>query len=108
MSTRDLPLWRRQAERGSPVLMRAIARFARLFGRRAAGSLLPPICLYFIAASPAARRASRRYLARALGRAPRFADVYRHFHAFATTLLDRVFWRTEGVAGYDIGFDGVD
>jgi predicted LPLAT superfamily acyltransferase len=108
MSTHDLPLWRRQAERGSPVLMRAIARFARLFGRRAAGALLPPICLYFIAASPVARLASRDYLARALGRTPRFADVYRHFHAFATTLLDRVFWRTEGVAGYDIIFEGVD
>lgn len=108
MSARELPLWRRQAERGSPVLMRGIARFARLFGRRAAGALLPPICLYFVAASPAARRASRHYLARALGRAPRFVDVYRHFHAFATTLLDRVFWRSAGIAGYDIAFEGVD
>jgi len=52
---------------------------------------LPFIALYFFAAAPAARRASRSYLARALGRSATSMDVLRHFHAFASTVHDRVF-----------------
>jgi predicted LPLAT superfamily acyltransferase len=107
MNPRDLPLWRRAPERGSLTLMRTLAAFARLFGRRAAGAWLMPICAYFVVCSPRARRASRDYQARVRGAAG-LGDVFRHFRAFATTLLDRVFWRTEGLDRYAIGLDGVD
>jgi predicted LPLAT superfamily acyltransferase len=85
------PAWTRQPERGSVLLMRLIAWIGLRLGRPAARALLPPICLYFLALAPAARRASRDYLRRALGRAPRWRELYRHFHTFATTILDRVF-----------------
>ena len=70
--------------------MRAFAWIALKAGRTVARALLYPICLYFVL-SPAARAASNKYLGRVLGRAPRFADNFRHYHAFAATLLDRVF-----------------
>jgi len=38
-----------------------------------------------------AKAASRAYLRRALGREPKFADLFRHFHSFASTIHDRVF-----------------
>lgn len=83
--------WTRQPERGSVLLMRLIAWIGLRLGRRAARALLPPICLYFLLAAPAPRRASRAYLRRVLGRAPRWREQYQHFHTFAATTLDRVF-----------------
>ena len=71
MTRKRAPLWRRQAERGSLALMRALTRFALLFGRGAARAFLPLICVYFIVFSGPARRASRDYLARVLRAARR-------------------------------------
>jgi predicted LPLAT superfamily acyltransferase len=94
------PLWRTQRERGSLLLMAALARVALTCGRGVARMFLPPIVLYFIATGAAARRASRRYLGRVLGRPARLPDVARHYHAFATTILDRVFWLAGRVDAY--------
>jgi predicted LPLAT superfamily acyltransferase len=83
--------WRNAPERShrlALVLMRAVALG---LGRRAARALLPAIAAYYLAFTPRARRASRDYLARALGRAPRLADLYRHFFTFAASVLDRVY-----------------
>lgn len=83
--------WLRQRERGSVFAMRLIAGIALHIGRGPARALLYPICLYFVLASPSARRASRRYLARVFARAPRWREVFRHHFYFAATLLDRVY-----------------
>ena len=85
------PAWMDRAERGGLGLTRLYAALARKLGRPPARVLLYPICLYFVAFAPAARRASRQYLRYALGREPRLNEVFRHFHTFASTLLDRVF-----------------
>ncbi len=53
--------------------------------------LLVPISAYFLATAPRARRASREFLTRALGRRATLRDCLRHLFVFATTLLDRVF-----------------
>lgn len=108
MSVRSTPLWRQQAERGSPLLMRALTRFALRFGRGAARAFLPPICAYFIVFSGPARRASRDYLARALGRPSRLSDIYRHYMCFATTILDRVFWFSGRVDDYALDMHGAE
>jgi predicted LPLAT superfamily acyltransferase len=42
----------------------------------------------------AARRGSRRFLRRALGREPNWRDGFRHIHCFAATILDRVYFLT--------------
>ncbi len=83
--------WAHRRERGSLLALRFMAFVAVTLGRPVARWLLPPISLYFLLAVPAARRHSARYLARALGRKPRWVDLYRHVHSFASVVLDRVY-----------------
>jgi len=82
--------WLEQRERGTLGALRLIASITNGVGYRAGRALLYPISLYFLVFSMRSRAASRAFLARALGRAPRWRDVFRHYHTFASTLLDRV------------------
>ena len=107
MSTPASPLWLGQKERGSAFLMATITRIA-LRMRPAAAALLYPICAYFLLFSGPARRASVGYLARVLGRTPRWREVFRHYHVFATTILDRVFLYAERMDGFRFELSGID
>lgn len=98
--------WRTEPERSNLATMRFIVWVALSFGRGAARSLLPLICIYFIAFAGNARRASRRYLGRVFGRPARWIEVYRHFHCFASTILDRVFLLNGREAQFDIEVSG--
>jgi predicted LPLAT superfamily acyltransferase len=84
--------WTQKKERGSFFLIRLIVWIATSVSRRVARLLLYPITLYFVAVVGDSRRASANYLARVLGRKPRWIEIFRHFHCFASTLLDRVFF----------------
>ncbi|MFZ3324225.1 MAG: acyl-CoA synthetase [Usitatibacter sp.] len=83
--------WRNRSERGSTSMKRAIIWLALNVGRSFCRVLLVPISAYFLATAPRARRASREFLTRALGRRATWRDTFRHLFVFATTLLDRVF-----------------
>lgn len=83
--------WRDRPERGSVSLKRLIIWLALHVGRPFCRVLLVPISAYFLATAPGARRASREFLTRALGRRSTWRDTFRHLFVFATTLLDRVF-----------------
>ena len=87
----DAAHWSRAPERSNALALKIITWIALHLGRRVARLLLHPITLYFLLFAPTARRHSKRYLRRALGRAPRVTDGYRHVFAFAATILDRVF-----------------
>ncbi|MBA2351649.1 MAG: acyl-CoA synthetase [Burkholderiales bacterium] len=84
-------VWLNRPERGSSIAMRLITWMTLRFGRPVTRLLLHPLCWYFILFSPYARRASRRYLDRALGRRARITDVFKHYHAFASCLQDRIY-----------------
>jgi predicted LPLAT superfamily acyltransferase len=71
--------------------MRFYAWLSLTLGRTAARLLLYPISAYFLVFSVRARAASRKYLRKVLGREPGMADLFRHYHTFAATILDRVF-----------------
>jgi predicted LPLAT superfamily acyltransferase len=86
--------WLGAAQRGSPALIRFIVWVALRVGRPVARTMLYPIVAYFVVFSIRPRRASRAYLARVLGRSPGIRDVFRHYHTFAATLLDRVYFLT--------------
>ena len=86
------PAWAHRRERGSLLALRFMAWVAVTLGRPVARWLLHPITLYFLLFGVSARRHSARYLARALGRPATRRDQYRHFHAFASTVLDRVYF----------------
>jgi predicted LPLAT superfamily acyltransferase len=83
--------WRDLSERGSQNSKRLIIWLALHVGRSFCRALLVPISAYFLATAPSARRASRQFLTRALGRRVTLRDSFRHLFIFATTLLDRVF-----------------
>ncbi len=100
--------WIERKERGSPFLIRLIARITLGLGRPAGRLLLYPITAYFLLFLPAARRASRAYLARVLGRPARLRDLFRHIHTFAATILDRVYFLTGRQDRFDIELNGVE
>lgn len=83
--------WARQPERSHTSLLRLMTWISLRLGRAPARLVLRGVSLYFLLLTPAARAASRAYLRRALGREPRQADLFRHFHSFASTIHDRIF-----------------
>jgi len=85
--------------------MRALVWLTLAFGRRAGRVFLHPIAAYFALFSRGTRRASAGYLRRVLGRPPRLAEVMRHFHAYASTLHDRVYLRTGRYGYFDVKVD---
>lgn len=72
-------------------MLRLLVRSALLLGRPLMRVALWPVAAYFWLSHPSARLASRRFLARALGREPRAFEVLRHFHTFASVSVDRVY-----------------
>jgi predicted LPLAT superfamily acyltransferase len=83
--------WTREPERGNATLLRMMAFVALRLGRPLARCILYFIAGYFFLFAPAARRSSRQYLRRALGRAPSARDRFRQLFAFAATILDRFY-----------------
>jgi predicted LPLAT superfamily acyltransferase len=81
---------------------------AQVLGRPAARILLYPICLYFFAGSRSARRAIGRFRERALGRPAGWLELFRHYHAFASTILDRVYFLTARFDLFDIQLHGLE
>ena len=83
--------WLRQPERGSYLAIRLMTWIAARLGRRISRVLLYPISAYFLLFSGVSRRASQDYLRRVHARAASWLDVFRHYHYFAATLLDRTY-----------------
>lgn len=101
------PAWRGQRERGSRSAMALLAWVTLTLGRAFGRLFLPPIALYFVVFAPRARAASAAYLARILGRPARFGEIYRHFHAFAAAIHDRVLLLAGREDVFDVSLSGV-
>lgn len=99
--------WRRHGERGTLFSMRLIRALALCMGRRATRVLLYPITLYYLCTAGTQRRASRAYLRRVLGRSANWLEVARHFHCFAATILDRVYFLAGHLDQFDLRFTGL-
>ncbi len=100
------PAWAQRRERGSLLALRFMAWVAVTLGRPVARWLLHPITLYFLLFAHAPRRHSKRYLGRALGRPATWRDQYRHFHSFASTVLDRVYFVRGQLHAFEITLRG--
>lgn len=100
--------WREQPERGTRWALRAIRWIALHVGRRPARLLLYPIAAYFLLTAGEGRRASRDYLGRLRGRPASLWAVFRHFHCFAATILDRVFLLVGRHDLFDIRVHGIE
>jgi predicted LPLAT superfamily acyltransferase len=98
--------WSQTRERSNRFALRFISWVAVHGGRGAARVLLWPITAYFLLFARPARRHSHRYLTRALGRTATWRDQWRHFHHFASTVLDRVYFLREMTHCFDLRVDG--
>jgi predicted LPLAT superfamily acyltransferase len=83
--------WSGLPERGTLALLRLFAWIATRMGRWAGRLLLYPITSYFVVTACAARRASYQYLKQLRSNSAHWWHVFRHFHCFAATILDRVY-----------------
>src|SRR6266511_1575401 len=83
--------WTALPERGTPTSLRLLAWIGIHIGRWAARLLLYPITFYFVITARAVRRTSYEYLKRVRGYPAHWWHVFRHFHCFAATILDRLY-----------------
>lgn len=100
------PTWTDARERSNRFALWLIAWIAVHLGRRVARLVLHPVSLYFVLFSPTARRHSKRYLGRVLGRKPSIVDGYRHVHAFASCALDRIWFVQNRMDVFDLNIQG--
>jgi predicted LPLAT superfamily acyltransferase len=98
--------WTQRPEGGGRRALWLIRTVARIGGRGPARWLLLPITAYFLVVRGPERRASRDYLGRIHGRPARLFEVARHIHAFAATILDRVFLLGGELERFDIRVEG--
>jgi len=77
-------------------------------GRPVARALLYPICVYYLIRLRRAGRDLGPYLTRALGRSISWRDLYRQYHRFASTLLDRVYLLAGPCHRFNIDMRGLD
>lgn len=100
--------WRQQEERSHLLLLRLMVWLSLTFGRRFTRFVLYIITIYFLCFAPRARQASRAYLTCALGRLPRWSDIYRHILAFASTIHDRIYLLNDRFEVFSIEVSGGD
>ncbi len=100
--------WKQRPEAGSRFAIWLIRSIGRYGGRGIARILLYPITAYFLVRRAPERKASHRWLDRALGRPPRPWEVARHIHSFAATILDRMFLLSGQLDRFDITVSGVE
>jgi predicted LPLAT superfamily acyltransferase len=98
--------WVNSPERGSLALLRLMTFVSLRLGRRVGRFFLFFIALYFFLFAPTARRHSREYLRRALGRPPTAADRFCQVFTFAATILDRLYLVNERYDLFDITIEG--
>ncbi len=100
--------WASERERSNLWVLRLMRWIAVAAGRPVARLVLHPITLYYLVANSTARRESARYLTRVLRRPAGLADVYRHIHRFASTVLDRVYFLQERFDQFDVRSTGAE
>ena len=88
------------------AVMRLMSWLSLNLGRRLSRLVLYPIAAYFVVFAPKAKRASKRYLSRAMGRTAWLADGYRHVLSFASVVHDRVYWLSDRHELFDIQISG--
>jgi predicted LPLAT superfamily acyltransferase len=98
--------WVQHPERSNQLMLRLMRWLSLHLGRRFTRGILAAISLYFLVFSPTARAASGDYLRRVLGRPPRLGERFRHFHYFASTIHDRVFFLNARFDLFQIDIEG--
>src|SRR5438876_2646595 len=98
--------WSALPERGTLPSLRLLAWIATRIGRWAGRLLLYPITYYFVITAHAARRTSYQYLKQIRGYPAHWWNVFRHFHCFAATILDRLYLLRGEFQRFDLELHG--
>jgi predicted LPLAT superfamily acyltransferase len=98
--------WQRAPERSNMLALRLICWIAIQCGRPLTRLILHPISLYFLLFSPTPRRHIKRYLFRVIGPDAGWGDGYRLLHAFASTVLDRLYFLRGRLDLFDVRVQG--
>ena len=96
------PAWTQREERSNLPLLRLMTWLSLRLGRRVSRIVLMSAAVYFMLFAPSACKASRDYLARALGRPAGWRDVWRHLVAFGSTIHDRIYLLNERFDLFDL------
>jgi len=100
--------WLRQQERSNLAILRLMVWISLTLGRRVGRVVLYGIAAYYVLFAPRARRYSRAYLNRALGRWSGWADGFRHVFSFASTIHDRIYLLNNRFDLFDIEIIGAE
>ena len=100
--------WMHQQERSNQTILKLMVWISLTFGRTLGRVVLHGIAAYFLFFAPTARKASREYLGRALGRWAEWSDGFRHVLSFASTIHDRIYLLNDRFDLFDIEVIGAD
>ena len=100
--------WLRQQERSNLAILKLMVWISLTFGRAIGRIVLIGIATYFVVFAPKARRFSRAYLNRALGRWSQWTDGFRHVFSFASTIHDRIYLLNDRFDLFDIEVVGAE
>lgn len=100
--------WMHQQERSNQTILKLMVWISLTFGRTLGRVVLYGIAVYFLFFAPTARKASREYLGRALGRWAEWSDGFRHVLSFASTIHDRIYLLNDRFDLFDIEVIGAD
>ena len=102
------PEWVRRQERSNLAILKFMVWLSLFFGRSASRIVLYGIAVYYVIFAPQARRASRNYLRRALGRWANWRDGFLHVFSFASTVHDRIYLLNDRFDLFDIEEHGAE
>lgn len=100
--------WLRQQEKSNLAILRLMVWISLTFGRAIGRVVLYGIAAYYVLFAPKARRFSRDYLHRALGRWAEWSDGFRHVFSFASTIHDRIYLLNDRFDLFDIEVIGAE
>ena len=100
--------WLREQEKSNLAILKLMVWISLTFGRRAGRVVLHGIAAYYVLFAPRARRYSRAYLRRALGRWAGWTDGFRHVLSFASTIHDRIYLLNDHFDLFDIEIIGAE
>ncbi|MBS1161450.1 MAG: putative lauroyl/myristoyl acyltransferase involved in biosynthesis [Proteobacteria bacterium] len=100
--------WLRQQEKSNLAILKLMVWISLTFGRTIGRLVLYGIAGYYVLFAPRARRFSRAYLHRALGRWAEWSDGFRHVFSFASTIHDRIYLLNDRFDLFDIEVIGAE
>lgn len=100
--------WLREQEKSNLAILRLMVWISLTFGRAVGRLVLYGIATYYVLFAPQARRYSRDYLQRALGRWAEWSDGFKHVFSFASTIHDRIYLLNDRFDLFDIEVIGAE